>query len=144
MEKTMPIRFRRSFKILPGVRVNVNKGSISVTVGPRGAHLTFGPHGVVRTIGLPGTGLSDVAYLNKDDSDSEKEKDSDENGRKRKRDADDDDNNAVGCFPGGCLLFILVLAVAGYFVADYYHLIPPDYLSDLLQQLTQWAKRAGL
>lgn len=31
----MPITFRKSFRILPGVRVNINRKSWSVTVGPR-------------------------------------------------------------------------------------------------------------
>ena len=31
----MPITFRKSFRILPGVRLNINRRSWSVTVGPR-------------------------------------------------------------------------------------------------------------
>jgi len=54
----MPWRFRRSVKILPGVRWNIGKKGSSVTIGGRGAKTTFG-HGKVRqTIGIPGTGLS--------------------------------------------------------------------------------------
>lgn len=139
----MPIRFRRTFKILPGVKINVSKGGISVTVGTRGFHLTFGKHGIRQTVGIPGSGLSETSYLIKNEPDSEKEKDSEEEGRKRKRDSGDD-NGAVGCFPWGCLLFILVLGVAGYFAANAFDLIPPNYLSDLLGQLTQWLRRAGL
>ncbi|SRR5258706_4674393 len=52
-------RFRRSFRILPGLRLNLGKRSSSVSVGGRGAHVTFGgPRGTRTTIGLPGTGLS--------------------------------------------------------------------------------------
>jgi hypothetical protein len=52
-------RFRRSFKVAPGVKVNVNKQSLSVTTGVRGAHATYNSKGY-RTLsaGLPGTGLS--------------------------------------------------------------------------------------
>jgi len=139
----MPIRFRRTYKILPGVKVNVSKGGISVSVGTRGFHLTFGKHGVRQTIGIPGSGLSETSYLIKNEQNSEKEKDSDDDGRKRTRDSDDD-NGAVGCFPCGCLLFILVLAVAGYYAANVFDLIPPRYLSDLLQHVTQWLQRAGM
>lgn len=32
----MGLRFRRSIKIAPGVRVNLNKKSASVTFGPKG------------------------------------------------------------------------------------------------------------
>lgn len=35
----MPITFRKSFRILPGVRLNINAKSWSITVGPKG-----GPH----------------------------------------------------------------------------------------------------
>jgi hypothetical protein len=54
----MGLRFRRSIRILPGLRLNLGKRGTSVSVGVRGAHLTVG-HGQAReTVGLPGTGLS--------------------------------------------------------------------------------------
>jgi len=31
----MPITFRKSFRILPGVRININRRSWSITVGTR-------------------------------------------------------------------------------------------------------------
>ena len=127
----MPFRFRRTFKILPGVKINLSKGGISVTVGPRGYHLNFGKQGIRQTIDFPGEGLSHTSFLFKDD-----------NGKKEKR-GDDDDNDAVGCFPFGCLLFLLVAVVGGYFVADYFNWIPQNYLSDLMLQVTQWLKRLG-
>ena len=52
-------RFRRSFRLLPGVRLNLGKRSTSVSLGVRGAHVTLGgPQGTRTTVGLPGTGLS--------------------------------------------------------------------------------------
>ena len=54
----MGFRFRRSIRILPGVRVNLGKRGASVSVGVRGAHVTVGPTGVRQTVGLPGTGMS--------------------------------------------------------------------------------------
>ncbi|MGE0705496.1 MAG: DUF4236 domain-containing protein [Vicinamibacterales bacterium] len=52
-------RFRRSFKVAPGIRLNVGKtGVTSVSVGGRGARVTFGKRGVRQTVSLPGTGLS--------------------------------------------------------------------------------------
>ena len=36
----MPFRFRRSIRFAPGVRLNLGKNGLSVTVGPRGAHIT--------------------------------------------------------------------------------------------------------
>lgn len=53
------VRFRRSFRLLPGVRINLGKRSTSVSIGGRGAHVTLGgPQGTRTTVGLPGTGLS--------------------------------------------------------------------------------------
>ena len=51
-------RFRRSFRIAPGLRFNIGKRSTSVSVGVRGAHVTFGKAGTRTTVGVPGTGLS--------------------------------------------------------------------------------------
>ena len=54
----MGFRFRRSMKLIPGVRLNFGKRGVSVSMGPRGAKLTVGPTGTRATVGLPGTGLS--------------------------------------------------------------------------------------
>src|ERR1700716_1806153 len=55
-------RFRRSKRILPGVRLNLSKSGMSVSMGPRGAHYTVGPRGTRTTVGIPGTGLSYTTY----------------------------------------------------------------------------------
>jgi tetratricopeptide (TPR) repeat protein len=54
----MTVRFRKSVKILPGVRINFNKNSTSLSLGPRGAHYTMSSTGR-RTVsaGIPGTGI---------------------------------------------------------------------------------------
>src|SRR5262249_29228172 len=55
----MGFRFRRSIKVLPGVRLNFGKkGLNSLSVGRRGASVNFSNRGTRRSIGLPGTGLS--------------------------------------------------------------------------------------
>jgi Protein of unknown function (DUF4236) len=54
----MGFRFRRSVKILPGVRLNFGKRGISTSIGVRGAHVTFGKTGTRTTVGLPGSGMS--------------------------------------------------------------------------------------
>jgi Protein of unknown function (DUF4236)/Bacterial SH3 domain len=52
-------RFRRSFRIVPGIRLNLGKsGFTSLSVGGRGATLNLGKRGVTSTVSLPGTGLS--------------------------------------------------------------------------------------
>src|SRR5687767_936029 len=70
----MPVRFRRTFTIFPGVKVNVSKGGTSITVGKRGFHLNFSKRGVKQTVGLPGSGISQTSYLYKNDPDEEQEK----------------------------------------------------------------------
>jgi hypothetical protein len=67
----MPIRFRKSFTIFPGVKVNVSKGGTSLTVGKRGFHLNFSRRGVKQTVGLPGSGISESSYLFKNENDNE-------------------------------------------------------------------------
>ena len=41
----MGLRFRKSVKILPGVKINFNKKSTSVTIGGRGAKYTISSTG---------------------------------------------------------------------------------------------------
>ena len=47
----MGFRFRRSIKILPGVRLNFGKRGISTSIGIRGAHVTVGKTGTRTTVG---------------------------------------------------------------------------------------------
>jgi hypothetical protein len=54
----MGFRFRRSIRLLPGVRLNLSKGTPSISVGPRGFTANIGKRGVRGTAGLPGSGLS--------------------------------------------------------------------------------------
>ncbi len=54
----MGLRFRRSIRVLPGIRINLSRSGLSTSVGVRGAHVTVG-HGKVReTVGVPGSGVS--------------------------------------------------------------------------------------
>ncbi|WP_373429818.1 DUF4236 domain-containing protein [Acinetobacter gerneri] len=55
----MGFNFRKSFKIAPGIRLNVGKkGFSSVSVGGKGARVSIGKKGTRTTVGLPGSGLS--------------------------------------------------------------------------------------
>jgi Protein of unknown function (DUF4236) len=54
----MGFRFRRSIKILPGIRLNFGKRGVSTSIGVRGAHVTFGKTGTRTTVGLFGSGIS--------------------------------------------------------------------------------------
>ncbi|MCX5158098.1 DUF4236 domain-containing protein [Streptomyces sp. NBC_00264] len=48
----MPITFRKSFRILPGVRLNINRRSWSITLG--GGH---GPHHTISSTGRRTTSM---------------------------------------------------------------------------------------
>lgn len=55
----MGLRFRKSIKVAPGVKINLNKKSAGVTLGTKGAHYTINTSGKrTASVGLPGTGLS--------------------------------------------------------------------------------------
>lgn len=55
----MGFRFHKSFKIAPGVRVNVGKKSIGISAGVKGARVSVNSSGrKTTTVGIPGTGLS--------------------------------------------------------------------------------------
>lgn len=55
----MGTRFRKSKKIAPGVRLNINKNSASVSFGPKGLKHTISTTGKQHTtVGIPGSGLS--------------------------------------------------------------------------------------
>lgn len=57
----MATRFRRSVKIAPGLKLNINKKSASITAGIKGAHHTINSNGSITTsAGIPGSGLSYV------------------------------------------------------------------------------------
>lgn len=54
----MALRFRQSYQLFPGVRLNVSRRGLSATFGVPGASINVGPQGVRGTVGLPGTGIS--------------------------------------------------------------------------------------
>lgn len=54
----MSLRFRKSFKLGGGVKLNLGKKGFSVSAGTRGARITMGTSGTRVTGGIPGTGLS--------------------------------------------------------------------------------------
>jgi hypothetical protein len=54
----MSWRFRRSFKLIPGVRLNLSKNGLSASIGGAPLTLNVGPRGVYGTASLPGTGIS--------------------------------------------------------------------------------------
>lgn len=54
----MAIRFRKSIKIAPGVRLNVSKSGVSTSIGGKGLTTNLSKKGTRVTASIPGTGLS--------------------------------------------------------------------------------------
>lgn len=54
----MGFRFRRSIKLLPGLRVNLSKSGISTSIGRPGMTVNIRGRRTTTTVGIPGTGLS--------------------------------------------------------------------------------------
>ncbi len=141
----MHIRFRRTFKVLPGVKLNVSKHGISTTVGARGMHLTFNRYGVRQSVGLPGTGLSENSYV-LGGGQGHKEGESGEAEAARHVRSLHQGEGSGFQIPGcGCLLLVVVIvAVLAFFGATSFHWLPANYLNHLLQAITQWFHKAGL
>lgn len=55
---------RKSFKVMPGVRMTVSKSGVSASAGVKGARVTRTASGrVTRTVGIPGSGISHTKTL---------------------------------------------------------------------------------
>jgi Protein of unknown function (DUF4236) len=54
----MSWRFRQSFTVVPGLRLNLSKRGLSASIGGAPLTMNIGPHGVTNTLSIPGTGLS--------------------------------------------------------------------------------------
>jgi Protein of unknown function (DUF4236) len=53
----MSWRFRKTFKVLPGVKLNLTRHGLSATLGAAPFSVNVGPRGVYRNVSIPGTGL---------------------------------------------------------------------------------------
>ncbi|HTZ88748.1 MAG TPA: DUF4236 domain-containing protein [Alloacidobacterium sp.] len=51
-------RFRQSFTVVPGLRLNLSKSGLSASIGGAPFTLNVGPNGLAGTASIPGTGLS--------------------------------------------------------------------------------------
>jgi uncharacterized protein DUF4236 len=148
----MPVRFRRTFTIFPGVKVNVSKGGTSITVGKRGFHLNFSKRGVKQTVGLPGSGISQTSYLYKNDPDDETEKEEDVKleeaapvGKKRRTRRTKRETSQGKSSPWGFLLFTFIAVFIIYVGGVFLGVLPPSNLiTQFLQLLTQWVQQVGL
>ena len=59
----MALRFRRSIKLAPGVRVNLSGSGFSWSLGPRGASIGIGKRGTFFNTGIRGTGFYARQFL---------------------------------------------------------------------------------
>lgn len=58
----MGLRFRKSIKIGGGAKLNINKKSVGMSVGGKGARYSVNSSGRrTKSVGIPGTGLSYVS-----------------------------------------------------------------------------------
>ena len=143
----MPIRIRKSFNLFPGVKVNMSKGRMSISVGRKGFHLNFSKRGVRQTVGLPGSGISESSYIFKNKADEDKkeneaEKEQPPSNPKRKH-ATETTRERVSS-PWGFFAFMLVALFFIYFGANAFGLLPPHLITNFLNTLTQWAQQVGL
>ena len=53
----MGLRFRKTWKIFPGLKLNLTKRGLSTSFGVPGATINAGQNGVTATAGIPGTGV---------------------------------------------------------------------------------------
>jgi len=143
----MPFRFRKSFNIFPGVKVNMSKGGVSFTVGRKGYHLNFSKRGVRQTVGLPGSGISETSYILKNEPESETKKTS----RSKKKEHDSEDvateekveEKSVSRRRSPIWVILLGIVVI-YFSAVVLGLIPVNFLSQVFHTLMEWTRSIGL
>lgn len=55
----MSWRFRKTFRVLPGIKLNLTARGLSATLGAAPFSVNVGPRGVYRNVSIPGTGIWD-------------------------------------------------------------------------------------
>lgn len=56
--RRMGLRFDRSLRSMPGIRVSLSTSRVSASIGRRGASITIGRRGTRAAVAIAGTGLS--------------------------------------------------------------------------------------
>ena len=98
----MGMRFKKSKKIAPGVKLNVSNKSVGVSVGGKGVHHSVSSSGrKTTTVSAPGTGLSYVKTSG--------------GGSRKRKSSKKAQSGTVGCgtILLGFILFFLIVGVAG-------------------------------
>lgn len=105
--ENMGLRFKKSIKLGGGAKLNINKKSVGMSVGGKGARYTVNSSGRrTKSVGIPGTGLSYVAT-------SGGRKSSGRRSHSRK---------ASSTSKGGCLLVIIIFCAISVIVYGIAHL----------------------
>ncbi|TAK57137.1 DUF4236 domain-containing protein [Patescibacteria group bacterium] len=58
----MAFRFHKSFKIIPGIKLNIGKKGLGVSTGIKGARVGINSKGTYSSVAIPGTGISSLTY----------------------------------------------------------------------------------
>ena len=117
----MGIRFRKSIKIAPGIKMNINKNSTSFTAGGKGIHYTVNSKGkTTKSVGIPGTGISytETSSFNK----------SSNSAPPGPTDNDSIQNNKK---PKGCLTYLLCLLLLCVAIPFYAFLWMPGIVATI-------------
>jgi hypothetical protein len=93
------MRFRKSIRIAPGLRLNLSRSGVSTTLGGRGASVNFGKKGTRATVGIPGSGFSFSQRLSRPAGGGGSGDDGSNAGKAQ----------ASGCASVGCLGFFLLV-----------------------------------
>lgn len=64
----MAWKFRKSVKILPGIKLNFSNAGVSTSFGPKGFKYNVGRKGVRRTVSIPGSGFYHTEMLEKNEN----------------------------------------------------------------------------
>ncbi len=163
----MPLRFRRTIKVAPGVKLNLSKSGVSTTVGTKNLKFNFGKRGVKRTVSIPGTGIQEVDYIdkkNKTESEKEKEKRADAREKRHERLQENDPaerarrseaaipntgnaaaREAAAAGSTGLRNFFVLLAIVVFFFvgASVMGLIPPHFFSNSLHFVANMVRSSG-
>ena len=97
----MGLRFRKSIKLGGGAKLNINKKSVGLSAGGKGARYTVNSSGRrTKSVGIPGTGLSYVST----------------SGGKKSSSRRSHSHKAGGTSKGGCLLVIVAFCAISVIV----------------------------
>ncbi len=112
----MAWNYRKRIKILPGVHINLSKGGVSTSVGPRGAKLNFGPRGTYLSTGIPGTGLYNRQKISGKVNQPTNGHNPSSNYHEKNGDYRRNNKSETGCLHGFLIAITVVVAVIIYSV----------------------------